>query len=93
MIWPLVRDFRCPFAWNDITEIVSKYERWTKLNEWGPEFEEGYILRHRSFGLLFCRILCDLPTVGYGHGDWTVFYDRVSEQPDGFDWRHIGISR
>ena len=93
MIWPLVNDFRCPFNWNDIVEVVADYEKWYKLGEWGPEFEYGAILRHRRLGILFCRLFCDAPAVGYGHGDFTVSYEVVESRPVGYDWREIGVSR
>ena len=93
MIWPLIRDFRCPFSWNDITEIIAKWEKWDKLNEWGPQFSFGYLLRHKEIGLIHARMVCDIPSPGYGHGDWTTFYDKVVARPEGYEWRDIGLSR
>ena len=93
MLWNIMYDHRCPYVWNDITEIVAEYDKWEELGEWGPKAEFGYLLRHRRIGLVFLRLFCDLPAPGYGRGDWTPIYTTVSEQPTGFNLRPIGISR
>ena len=40
----MVRHYTCPFPFNSIRFVLAKWEKYTKLTEWGYYWEGGFLL-------------------------------------------------